>query len=82
MVSKNGRRLIKEGPSKYLDGKEVVECYLFLFNDLFLISKQRVGGILKKDGLELKGKVALDDLESRIYNLADNPSEGKKYLAL
>lgn len=52
--------------------------YVFLFNDLFLITKQRAGGLLKKEGYDLRGKVVID--ECRIINIAD--TESKKLMSL
>ncbi len=49
------------------DSNEYHDNHIFLFNDLFLITRQ------KKKGFELKGDVPLD--EARIVNIADTESK-------
>lgn len=70
---------MKEGPVKIgANSSKLDDCYLFLFNDLFLVTKKRTGGLLKKEGFELRGKVALDESEARIVNIADTEGKPKK----
>jgi hypothetical protein len=62
------RRFVRESSMMIAtNSNEYVEHYIFLFNDLFLITKK------KKKGFEFKSKVTLE--EARIVNVAD--TEGK-----
>eukprot|EP01119_Soliformovum_irregulare_P014807 TRINITY_DN4086_c0_g1_i3.p1 TRINITY_DN4086_c0_g1~~TRINITY_DN4086_c0_g1_i3.p1 ORF type:complete len:539 (+),score=149.13 TRINITY_DN4086_c0_g1_i3:189-1805(+) len=78
LISSPSRKLIKEGAVKLVDGSSVVEGYLFVFNDLILITKQRGANLLasmigtkkeKKEEYDLKGKIPVAEL--RIINVAD-----------
>lgn len=64
------RQLIKEGAMKSSEGegKEYRDSYVFLFNDLFLITKPKKG-----DRYQLRAEVSLRD--TRIVDIA--PSESK-----
>jgi len=58
------RRFVQEGNMQLsIDNGEVSDCHIFLFNDLFVITKE------KKKGFELRGQVSLED--ARIVNIAD-----------
>eukprot|EP01114_Cavostelium_apophysatum_P002752 TRINITY_DN1243_c0_g1_i1.p1 TRINITY_DN1243_c0_g1~~TRINITY_DN1243_c0_g1_i1.p1 ORF type:complete len:1135 (-),score=369.28 TRINITY_DN1243_c0_g1_i1:198-3602(-) len=58
------RRFVREGNMMLsVDNGENTDNHIFLFNDLFVITKER------KKGYELKGQVSLED--ARIVNIAD-----------
>lgn len=46
------RRFVREGPMLIMHGggKEYQDNYIFLFNDLFLITRQKSGGLFTKEG--------------------------------
>jgi hypothetical protein len=68
-----GRSIIREGPMSVVHGTdEYRDHYIFLFNDLFLITKQKAGTLFSREGFEYKGKAMLE--ESKIINISDTDS--------
>ena len=73
-----GRQFIREGPMTVLHGHDqYMDHYVFLFNDLFLITKQRIGGLFQNEGYEFKAKAQLN--ESKIVNVAGTDSKISKF---
>ena len=54
------------------DKVEPVDGYVFLFSDLLLVTRERTGGVLTKDGYQLK--VACELATARIVNVGDTES--------
>lgn len=68
-----GRSLLREGPMNVVTGTdEYKDHYVFMFNDLFLITKQKAATIFSKEGYDFKGKAMLE--ESKIINISDTDS--------
>ena len=62
----SSRRIIREGAMLLSSNNsaDFQDCYIFLFNDLLLITKQ------KKKGFDFKGQVPLDN-KAQIVDIAD-----------
>lgn len=69
----SSRQFVREGTLKLLQDSTPQECYIFLFSDLLLITRQRQAGLLKKEGFDVRGKLNLK--EARVINVADTESK-------